>query len=448
MRNVINKNLQLLGIWYLFFSGISTNHSFADFVNSFARGYRQLQLPALTYDYHEYFKSVGKTDKLYEQQQFFLAKRDTLAQFQQKNLSLDEQIQAAHIEYEINFNLLRIALEYQWQETGNGIPENGLNKIKNYSLWYNYFLQKFTSLPVQGEYVMQFGLNEVKRVKAEIRKIQDSSGFSDSASFYQHLAGNTFLIKNKKQLEKSFSKTDSTIRANLHLFLAPMHVPSVTAMEWPHSNAQTPPGMYSNEDDNDFGKNVFMYNFFGGKYNSRAIEWLYMHEAIPGHHLQWCFNKINKSDSLQPLFFYSGNFEGWACHIEYEGKELGLYQDTYSYLGKWEWDLVRSARLVIETGIHYYGWTKEKALQYWQENVPGQDAIAEREITRVTNWPGQAISYKIGAECILQLQEEMKKKFGNRYDEKLFHYVYLSFGRRPLEVIKKFFARKYEESLQ
>lgn len=447
MKRLVYNTTCLCFAWCLFFSGVPVGVSFRSFVNSFARGYSALDLPVLNYDYHGYFKSVAKADKLLEEQQFFKEKRDSLELFKKTTLTLDEQIEVAHIEYEINFNLMRIALEMQWQKGGRQIPENGIYKLKNHALWYNYFLQKYNSLSLSGEEIMQFGLNEVKRVKQEIKKIQLSLNFPDSTAFYKQLNDPSFYIKDKKQLEKLFARTDSTIRANLDTFMAPLNIPPVVALEWPHANAQTPPGMYSNENDNEHHVNAFMFNFFGNKFNRRAAEWLYMHEAIPGHHFQSCFNNIHVTDSLQPLFFYSGNFEGWACYIEYEGKKLGMYTDTYSYLGKWEWDLVRSARLVIETGIQYYGWSREKAMNYWKENIAGQNEIAEREINRVTNWPGQAISYKVGADCIMKLKEETQHKFGKRYDEKLFHTVYLSFGRRPLEVIKKYFARKYEQSL-
>jgi uncharacterized protein (DUF885 family) len=224
------------------------------------------------------------------------------------------------------------------------------------------------------------------------------------------------------------------VRQNLASFIGTSDVPPVYAIEWPGATGFTPPGMYINHENNAYGKDVFQINFYNRHYNKRAMEWLYMHEAIPGHHLQ--FSLSHKSSGLQDLFFYPGNFEGWACYVEYFGKEVGLFSDPYSYLGKWEWDLVRSARLVLDVGIHYYGWSHEKALAYWKQTIPNQDDIAEREVTRVTNWPCQALSYKVGAAQIFKMQEHWQAQHpGSPLRD--FRKAFLAFGRLPLPVIEK-----------
>jgi uncharacterized protein (DUF885 family) len=224
------------------------------------------------------------------------------------------------------------------------------------------------------------------------------------------------------------------VRAHLAGFIGTDDIPPVFAMQWPGATAQTPPGMYLNHRYNSYGKDVFQFNFYSGQYNRRAIEWLYMHEAIPGHHLQ--FSMRANSTPLQDLFSYPGNFEGWGCYVEYFGKELGLYEDPYMYLGKWEWDLVRSARLVIDAGIHYFGWTREQALAYWKQNIPNQDEIAEREVTRVTNWPCQALSYKVGADRIFKMQIKWQLKHPGLPLNKFYHF-FLDMGNLPLTVIER-----------
>jgi uncharacterized protein (DUF885 family) len=158
-----------------------------------------------------------------------------------------------------------------------------------------------------------------------------------------------------------------------------------------------------------------------------------MHEGSPGHHLQSVVRRNNKENSpLQNEFFYFGNAEGWACYIEDHGKELGLYENPYTYLGKWEWDLVRSARLVMEVGIHYYGWSFDKAKDYWKENIKGQDEIADREIKRITNWAGQALCYKVGA---LTIQKIISEKLTKGEDLKKAHELFLVYSDVPLQVL-------------
>jgi uncharacterized protein (DUF885 family) len=268
-------------------------------------------------------------------------------------------------------------------------------------------------------------------VQTEIDKIRASLGFNDRASFYKHLQNDSFYITDKQKLIDAFRSADTRVRKNLDGFVEVADVPAIEPMEWPGAGANTPPGIYLNHSQNAYGKDVFQFNFYGSRYNRRTIEWLYMHEAIPGHHLQSVF----RQDELGLPFLYPGNFEGWACYVEYLGNDVGLLQDPYALLGKWEWDLVRSARLVIDAGVHYYGWSRQQALDYWKQTIPGQDDIAEREITRVTNWCGQALSYKVGAHYIMQMKNSYLRN-GSK-NAKQFHTGYLKSGMVPLMVLKE-----------
>lgn len=424
----------------LFSSAKNTVTPFSAFVTEFASGYEKLNLPEMAYDYREYFNSIPSPEEINRQEMFFKSEADKLKLYDPEKLKEAERVTYDHLNYEIAFNLQRTRLEKLWVNDGRIVPVGGLHSLKNYGDWYSYFIKKFTSLELSPEEVMALGKREVKRVQEEIKQIQVQSGL-DSLAFYTYIKSDAFYITDKEELNKLFHKIDSTIRKGLPAFIGEVKIPEVFPMEWPGAGAGTPPGIYMNRADNPYGKDVFQYNFFNGRYNRRAIEWLYMHEAIPGHHLQSSLRTVK--DPLQEQFLYPGNFEGWGCYVEYEGKALGVYKDSYSYLGKWEWDLVRSARLVIETGIHYYGWSREEALDYWKKNLPTQEEIAEREITRVTNWAGQALSYKTGADCIMQLRQMMQEKHKDTFDLKKFHRCYLAFGMRPLEVIKKDFEQMY-----
>jgi uncharacterized protein (DUF885 family) len=114
-----------------------------------------------------------------------------------------------------------------------------------------------------------------------------------------------------------------------------------------------------------------------------------------------------------------------------------LYQNPYTRLGKWEWDLVRSLRVVLDVGIHAKGWTTIQALAFWKQNIANQDDIAEREVRRCTQWNGQVLSYKIGAWKIQQILEKRKRKEGKDFDIRRFHADYLAFGQMPLTVIER-----------
>lgn len=424
---------RILAVHILLFTSMQTqaSHNFQKFVEEFITGYRQLNIPGIEYDYRNYLRAIPPVSSIDEQQSFFQKHRQALKKFNRNQLTTKGQTQYDHLSYEIEFNLFRLRLEKDWVTTDRIIPTAGIHSMQDHKDWYSYFVKKFTSTDASPEELFAFGTREVQRMHTEINALRLTLGFTDSLAFYKHLQSDTFYLTDKLTIIQRFESIDSTVRAHIPSFLPRDTAPAVYAMEWPGANQFTPPGIYLNHEQNAYGKDVFQFNFWNGRYNWRAMEWLYMHEAIPGHHLQSSFRA--RSD-LGNLFLYPGNFEGWGCYIEYLGKDLGLYKDPYSYLGKWEWDLVRSVRIVLDVGIHYYGWTAEEALAYWRKNIPGQDDIAQREITRVNHWCGQALSYKVGADFIMRMKEEYLSKKGA--DIKTFHLRYLESGNLPLEVLQ------------
>ena len=115
--------------------------------------------------------------------------------------------------------------------------------------------------------------------------------------------------------------------------------------------------------------------------------------------------------------------------------DLGANQDPYEHHGKWEWDLVRSARVVLDIGINYFGWTRAEALRFWNANIPNQDDISEREINRMFNWPAQVLAYQVGERKFLELRKRMENQQGKAFDLKKFHAEVLARGSIPLPVL-------------
>jgi uncharacterized protein (DUF885 family) len=414
------------------------------FIKQFSKDYQTLGIPQLEYDYKAYFGAIPDTSHLNKQAAFFTEEQKKLQAINYNSLSKRDQLHYDELVYECANNLKRVALEKEWVINGRNIPAGGLSTLKNVREWYALFVKRFTSLDRSPEDIYKLGLSETDMVKKQIARIQHELGFTDSVKFYQYLQSDTFLLRNKTEILARYARIDSTVRANLDNFIEFKDIPRVYAMEWPNADKYTPPGMYVNRTENAYNKDVFQFNFYGGKHNVRAMEWLYLHEAIPGHHLQSTLqNKEGRDDSiLQQMFIYPGNFEGWACYVEYFGKELGVYKNPYSELGKWEWDLVRSVRVVLDVGIHYYGWDYNKAMAYWKANIPGQDAIADREITRITNWPCQVLSYKVGANYIKELKTKYIEKEGNRYEERKFHTRFIVLGMVPLSIMEKYMVEE------
>jgi uncharacterized protein (DUF885 family) len=430
------KLSKLLLVFFAFnFSGQihAQNANFNALCVEFMKGYNELDIPATDLDYKINFSNIKSTAELQKQEAFFLSFKKQLYKFSTKKLNSEEKLRYNQLNYEVNLNIERVALEKKWDAEGRITPENGLHQINNYKDWYSYYIKHFTSVNITPEQVFAMGESEVKKIQQEIKSIESKLGYTNDESFYTYLHTDTFYLKDKEQVLTVYAEIDKTVRKNLYKLFPIYIVPEIGVMEWPNATAATPPGMYLDKENNTFGKDVFQFSFYQQKHNIRAMEWLYMHEAIPGHHLQFVVrHSSTDSSALKNSFFYFGNAEGWACYVEDYGKEMGLYQNDYTYLGKWQWDLVRSARLVMEVGIHYYGWSREKTMQYWKDNIKGQDEIADREITRITNWAGQALCYKVGALTINKIVEQQKQNGSSIIAA---HQFLLTYSDFPLQVL-------------
>jgi uncharacterized protein (DUF885 family) len=181
---------------------------------------------------------------------------------------------------------------------------------------------------------------------------------------------------------------------------------------------------------------TFFFNKTKTGYGRRNIDWLLLHESTPGHHFQARYAQEGRGCSGGlPHEFYSAYLEGWGAYVEEFGAELGLFQEASDALGAVEWDLVRSIRVVLDVGINHFGWTDAQAHEYWKSKLPMLDALAEREITRVRNWPAQAITYKQGATMMRQLRLEAQARQGTQFDIRAFHDNVLKDGPLPLAVL-------------
>jgi uncharacterized protein (DUF885 family) len=173
-------------------------------------------------------------------------------------------------------------------------------------------------------------------------------------------------------------------------------------------------------------------------YNIYSDEDLFLHEAIPGHHFQVSLTQENENlPQFRKTLWYSAYGEGWALYTESLGKELGLYDDPYQYFGMLSAEMHRAIRLVVDTGIHTKGWSREKAIQYSLDNEAESEASITAEIERYMAIPGQALSYKIGQLKILELRAKAEQELGDNFDIKSFHNEILESGSLPLALLEE-----------
>ncbi|MBV6405566.1 MAG: DUF885 domain-containing protein [Flavobacteriales bacterium] len=419
----------------LLISGTCTaqHPSVQDVLSAFTAGYAELDPEPFSLDFRERLAAVPSEEVLARQAAFFQDQRQRLTNVDTTRASADQVLLLDLALYEVNYQTDRIALERRWIQAGRPMPTPSVHTLPDHEAWYDLLVRRFTGYERTPADLMAFGEAEVARCHQEIRRLRDErAGRVDAEAW----------ITDKAELLRRFAVIDSTVRAHLIGFVAAVDVPVVQAMEWPDAGPYTPPGIYLSKDDNAYGTAVFLFNFFEQRFDARALDWIYLHEAIPGHHLQWSLRHTRPAEDLRAHLLYPGNFEGWACYVEYQGRALGLYTDPLQELGKWEWDLVRSVRVVLDAGIHGLGWSREQALAYWEKHIPGKPALADREVTRVTNWPAQALSYKVGADGIQRLRDRLAEAHGPRFNAARFHRAFLDLGMVPLPIAEDQLAQR------
>lgn len=171
------------------------------------------------------------------------------------------------------------------------------------------------------------------------------------------------------------------------------------------------------------------------EYYLRQSDWLFIHEGNPGHHFQLNYESVVDVPAYRANLNYFGFREGWAAYVEDLGREVGLYQTPYHYYSKWEWDLIRSVRLILDVGINNQGWTDETALTEWKKHITGKDGIGIREIKRMRRWPAQVLSYKAGARAFQIAREHAQIKAGENFNLKEFHSNILSKRSIPVQLL-------------
>jgi len=430
----------LLVVTALLFISVSVkaqqSEDFQLLLKNFVTEYQDLDIPPLNLSYVDNLYAVQSESSLLEQKDFFKNYLNGLHAINPLKLSKDEKLDYHHLRYEISINWERLNLELIFRTVfeDEEISEEGLINVPLGQYWYLYFLKKWLSVETSAEELMEFGILEIEDTQLEIQNIQKELGFeSDSTGFYNMLNGKQFFMKDKAEILKVFQQKKDTVNNYFQHIFFDYTIPELAIELRPSDGMGDVPGYYSPEDQ------TFYFNLFERKYNIREFDWLYLHEGVPGHHFRTNFEsaKENKSD-FRSLFNYPAYVEGWAAYCEEIGKEIGLYQNTYDYLGKLEWDLIRSVRVVLDIGINYYGWTDEEALEYWKENIINQDDKAIGEINRMKRWPAQVLTYKVGTAKILELKEKMQEQQGESFNIKDFHDKILKAGPVPLHLLEKY----------
>ena len=322
-----------------------------------------------------------------------------------------------------------------------GRESSGISDIPNGKAYYDHAIKYYTTTTLTADEIHKLGLKEVSRILAEMELVKQQVGFNgELKDFFNYVRGNKELTpftnpqevidnfnvihdKMKPQLTKLFAnkpKADFIVKQTEKFREA-----SASAQYNPGSSDRTRPGVFYVPISDASGYNVF------------SDEALFLHEAIPGHHYQISMTQENEElPDFRKTLWYSAYGEGWALYTESLGKELGLYTDPYQYFGMLGMEMHRAIRLVVDTGIHSKGWSREKAIQYSLDNEAEGEASIISEIERYMANPGQALSYKIGQLKIRELRANAEKQLGDKFDIREFHNQILETGCIPLALLE------------
>lgn len=319
---------------------------------------------------------------------------------------------------------------------------SGLSSLPNGKETYDYLIKLHTTTNMTADEIHELGKSEVQRILGEMEKVKNEIGFSgDLKAFFNHVRQrkDQMLFSKPEEVIANFNDIQKRMEPQLKALFdikpkAGFEVKRTEAFREASASAEYVPGSKDASRSGTFYipiPNIKTYNKF-------ADEALFLHEAIPGHHFQL---SLQQENTKLPEFLHPESMgvfvEGWALYAESLGKELGLYEDPFQYFGMLSMEMHRAIRLVVDTGIHAKGWTREEAIQYSLENEAESEEGIIAEIERYMATPGQALSYKVGQLKIRELRTKAENDLGKAFDIKEFHNQVLNSGSLALILLEE-----------
>jgi uncharacterized protein (DUF885 family) len=309
--------------------------------------------------------------------------------------------------------------------------------------WYAFAAEGHTTVHMTPDEIHELGLKEVARILGEMDEVRRQVGFQgDRAAFFAFLETDPqFYFTRGEDLVAGYVALKRRIDGLLPKLFSvfPKSDYEVRAVE-PYRAASSAGGFYQPPSADGSRPGIFYVNTYNLKAQPKyGMETLSLHEAAPGHHFQ-----IALQQELEDLprirrfgSDYTAYVEGWALYAESLGKELGLFTDPYQWFGRLNDEQLRAMRLVVDTGLHAKGWTREQAIRYMLDNSTLAESDVVSEVERYIAWPGQALGYKIGDLALQGLRRRAEQELGAKFDVRDFHREVLSDGAVPMDVLER-----------
>jgi uncharacterized protein (DUF885 family) len=318
---------------------------------------------------------------------------------------------------------------------------HGMQGLPDGDAWYAYNLRRITTTDYTPAQIHQIGLDEVKRIHGEMDAVMKRVGFEGTRKeFFTHLNTDPqFFWDRREDLIRGYVEIKGRVDPQLPKLFERLPKADYEVREVePFREKSAAGGSYQAASEDGSRPGIFYANAYDLRARPKwAMEALSLHEGNPGHHFQISLQREQKDlPKFRRFGGYTAYSEGWGLYAESLGPELGLYTDPYQYFGRLEAELWRAIRLVVDTGLHSKGWTREQVLEYMDANSSAAEARRVSETERYMAIPGQATAYKIGQLKISELRSRAERALGPKFDVRKFHSVVLDDGALPLDVLE------------
>ncbi len=318
----------------------------------------------------------------------------------------------------------------------------GLSAMKGGEGLYQYMIEQTTTLPLKADEVHNLGLSEVARITSGMEAIRKEVGFKGTLpEFFEHLRSDPkFKLGSREALTQGYYDIGKIVDAKIstqfkYLPKAPLEIKPYEEFREKYEAG----GSYQSGTPDGSRPGTFYFNAYDlPSRTTPGMTTLYLHEGAPGHHFQ--ISIAQENEKLPAFMRFGGNtayVEGWALYSETLGYDMGLFKDPYQRFGTLSDEMLRAMRLVVDTGLHSKGWTREQAIDYMLANSDMGKTDATAEVERYIAIPTQALAYKIGALTIMRLKDKAKTQLGKKFDVREFHNQVLNTGALPLTVLEK-----------
>ncbi|MDP2131857.1 MAG: DUF885 domain-containing protein [Erythrobacter sp.] len=317
----------------------------------------------------------------------------------------------------------------------------GLSQMKGGAHLYALLVENSTTLPLDPETIHQLGLSEVARVKSDLEKVKAEVGFTGTLNeFFDHVRNDTrFHPESREALTESYYDIGRAVDEKIgdYFSLLPKSALKIEPYD-PSIEQFQAGGSYQSGSPDGERPGVFYFNAYDlpSRLTTGNVT-LYLHEGAPGHHFQ--ISLAQENEDLPAFMRFGGTtayVEGWALYAETLGYEMGFYEDPWNRYGTLQDEQLRAMRLVVDTGIHAKGWSREQAIDFMMQNSGMTNTEVVAEVERYIAIPSQALAYKIGALKIQELRKRAETRLGARFDIKAFHEQVLNTGGLPLAVLE------------